>query len=764
MKFGIGQSIKRKEDDKFLTGSGCYNDDINLKDQVYMYIIRSPYAFAKIININYKKAKECPGILAILTNNIIKDMNINPMYPGFKVTNKDGSEMIDTFRNILADQKVRYVGEPVLAIIGQTNEIAEEAADLIDIEYEEMQSTTNLNDAIKKEAPIVREELSHNICFDWELGDIKKAENALKDSKYIISIELVNNRLIPNPIECRSSIGQYNLKSDTYNLYCSSQGVHSLKKKLSNIFNIQEERLNVFTPDVGGGFGMKIFNYPEYVLTLAASKLTNKPVKWRAKRSESFLSDIHGRDHISSAKLGFDESYHITALMVNTYANMGAYISDFGVFIPTYAGTAMLTGCYKIPNAYANVKGVFTNTNPVDAYRGAGRPEAAYLIERLIDKSARELNISPLEIRKINLIDKKDMPYKTALGHTYDSGDFKKNLSDCLTLADYNSFESRKNISLKNNKYRGIGISTYIEACGGGGPEYCYLKIGGNGNVEVKIGTQSNGQGHFTSYSQIVSEVLDIDIDQINIIQGNSIEIPKGSGTGGSRSMPVGGNALFVASKKFLKNTLELLAKHLKTNPKNIIYDKGLFKFNDKNYSFSDLTKLFDGLESLNINADWTPKPGIYTYPNGTHICELEIDKYTGLISILNYTVVDDFGKVINPLLLEGQVHGGIAQGIGQALFEETIYDDESGQLLTGSFMDYAIPRASDVPSIKFDYNEVLCVNNPLGIKGAGEAGAIGAPPAVINAVCNALNIDHIDMPAKPEKVWQILSNNKSAI
>ena len=595
-----------------------------------------------------------------------------------------------------------------LAIIGQTYEIAEEAADLIDIEYEEMQSTTNLSDAIKNEAPIVREELSDNICFDWELGDIKKAENALKNSKYIISIELVNNRLIPNPIECRSSIGQYNLKSDTYNLYCSSQGVHSLKKKLSNIFNIQEEKLNVFTPDVGGGFGMKIFNYPEYVLTLAASKLTNKPVKWRAKRSESFLSDIHGRDHISSAKLGFDESYNITALMVNTYANMGAYISDFGVFIPTYAGTAMLTGCYKIANAYANVKGVFTNTNPVDAYRGAGRPEAAYLIERLMDKSARELNISPLEIRKINLIDKKDMPYKTALGHTYDSGDFKKNLSDCLTLADYNSFESRKNISLKNNKYRGIGISTYIEACGGGGPEYCYLKIGGNGNVEVKIGTQSNGQGHFTSYSQIVSEVLDIDIDQINIIQGNSIEIPKGSGTGGSRSMPVGGNALFLASKKFLKNTQELLAKHLKTNPKNIIYDKGFFKFNDKNYSFSDLTKLFDSLESLNINADWTPKPGTYTYPNGTHICELEIDKYTGLISILNYTVVDDFGKVINPLLLEGQVHGGIAQGIGQALFEETIYDDEQGSLLTGSFMDYAIPRASDMPSIKFDYNEVF--------------------------------------------------------
>ena len=403
MKFGIGQSVKRKEDDKFLTGTGCYNDDINFKNQVYMHIVRSPYAFAKIININYEKAKEYPGVLGVLSNDTIKTMNINPMYPGFKVTNKDGTAMIDTYRNILADQKVRYVGEPVLAIIGETAEIAEEAADLTEIEYEEMQSTTNISNAIKYEAPIVRDELSSNICFDWELGDIKKAENALKDSKYITSIELVNNRLVPNPIECRSSIGQYNLESDSYSLYCSSQGVHSLKKKLSSIFNIREEKLNVFTPDVGGGFGMKIFNYPEYVLTLAAAKLTNKPVKWRAKRSESFLSDIHGRDHISSAKLGFDKNYNITALMVNTYANIGAYISDFGVFIPTYAGTAMLTGCYKITNAYANVKGVFTNTNPVDAYRGAGRPEAAYLIERLMDKSAKELKISPLEIRKINL-------------------------------------------------------------------------------------------------------------------------------------------------------------------------------------------------------------------------------------------------------------------------------------------------------------------------------------------------------------------------
>jgi len=760
LKFGIGQSLKRLEDDRFLTGSGTYNDDINFQGQVYMHIVRSPFSFAKIIKIDSKKAQEYNGVIKILNHDIIKSMNINPMYPGFTLKNKDGTNMTETYRNILANKKVRYVGEPVLAIIGETNEIAEQAADLVEIEYEEMISTTNLKNAIEHNAPIVREELPNNICFDWELGDKENVDETLNSSHHITTIKLINNRLVPNPMECRSAIGKYDNETDTYNLYCSSQGVHSLKKKLSIIFNINENKVNVFTPDVGGGFGMKIFNYPEYVLALAAAKITNKPIKWRAKRSESFLSDIHGRDHFSTAKLGFDKHNRITALKVETFANMGAYLSDFGVFIPTYAGTAMLTGCYKIPRAYANVKGVFTNTNPVDAYRGAGRPEAAYLIERLIDKSARELKISPLKLRIDNLINKHEMPYKTALGHTYDSGDFKKNLFECVENSDYKSFETRKEESLKDNKYRGIGISTYIEACGGGGPEYCSLKIGGNGNVEVKIGTQSNGQGHSTSYAQIVSEVLEININEINVIQGNSLEIAKGSGTGGSRSMPVGGNALYIASKNFLESTIASLAKHFKTNANEIQYKSGVFTFKNKSVSLSGLTQLFEK-NDLEVNADWTPSPGTYTFPNGTHICELEIDKYLGTIEIIRYTIVDDFGKVINPLLLEGQVHGGIAQGIGQALFEETIYDDMTGQLLNGSFMDYAIPRASDMPFMKFSFNEILCTTNPLGIKGAGEAGAIGAPPAVINAVCNALNIEHIDMPAKPEKIWKILSSKK---
>ncbi len=758
MKFGIGQSIKRLEDNKFLTGNASYTDDINFENQTYMHILRSPFSFAKIIRIDTEKAKKLNGILCILTHKDITSLNINPMFTGFTVKNKDGSNMTETFRNILAKDRVRYVGDPVLAIIAVTSNLAEEAADLIEIEYEEINSVTSINQAIEKDAPVIREEISNNICFDWDLGNIKDTDEALDKSIYTIDIKLVNNRLVPNPMECRSTIGKFDTQTGKYSLFCSSQGVHSLKTKISNIFNITEDKVDVFTRDVGGGFGMKLFNYPEYILTLAAAKYTNRIVKWRGTRSESFLSDIHGRDHVSKATIGFNQQYQITALKVNTFANLGAYISDFGVFIPTLAGTAMLTGCYKVPYAYANVKGVFTNTNPVDAYRGAGRPEAAFLIERLIDKSAKKLNISPLLIREINLIKSIEMPYTTALGHKYDSGDFNRNLQICVKKSNYLSFEDRRKVSVKNNKLRGIGISTYIESCGGGGPEYASLKVGKNGNIEVKIGTQSNGQGHETSYAQIVSEILDIPIDQINIYQGNSVDIPKGKGTGGSRSMPVGGSALYNATEKFLQNAKKLLCENLDVNINSVLYKKGLFECNRKSFSLSDVSRLLENnTKVLETFAEWSPEQGSFTYPNGTHICELEIDKHSGEIKIISYTVVDDFGKVINPMLLEGQVHGGVAQGIGQALLEETIYDNNTGQLLTGSFMDYAIPRAIDIPNINFTYNEILCKSNPLGVKGAGEAGAIGAPPAVINAVCNALCIDHIDMPAKPEKIWRLL-------
>tara|TARA_B100001248_G_scaffold262067_1_gene255919 strand:+ start:662 stop:2947 length:2286 start_codon:yes stop_codon:yes gene_type:complete len=759
MKFGIGQPLKRIEDNRLLTGNAVYTDDISFINQSYLYILRSPHASAKIININISDALKEKGLIKIISSKEIDDLSIKEMRTTFLVKNRDGKEMTDTPRHILAKEYVRYVGDPILAIVAETLSSAQNIAEKIIIDFEELDCVSNISTAIKKDSPLVRENLSNNICFDWELGNKEDTRKALEEATHNISISLVNNRLVPNPMECRSTIGIYNDIEDEYTLYCSSQGVHSLKKKLSNILNTSEEKINVITKDVGGGFGMKIFNYPEYVLSLVASKIVKRPVKWVASRTESFLSDIHGRDHLSKATIGIDGNYKFKGLLVETYANMGAYMSDFAVFIPTYAGTGMLTGCYDIEVAYANVKGVYTNTGPTDAYRGAGRPEAAYLIERLVDKSAMELGISPIKIREINLISKSQMPYKTALGHTYDSGDFVKNLKDAINIAEYKTFDQRKVISYKKGYLRGIGISTYIEACGGGGPEFATVSIGKNGDITVKIGTQSNGQGHETSYAQIVSEILDIDISTIQVMQGNSKEIEKGSGTGGSRSTPVGGSALKVATENLLKKIKELLSIKYNVEIKNIKYKNGLFYFDDKKFNLAEtLSKLSDKGETLEAKGSWAPQQGSFTYPNGTHICELEIDKENGKVNILSYVVVDDFGKVINPMLLEGQVHGGIVQGIGQALFEETIYD-EHGQLLSGSFMDYAIPRASDVPNIKFSFNEVLCKNNLLGVKGAGEAGAIGAPPAVINAICNALCVNHIDMPAKPEKIWKCIKN-----
>ena len=761
MKFGIGQPLTRVEDNRLLTGNGLYTDDISFENQAYMYVVRSPHANAKILDVNVTEALNITGLIKIINWEDIKKLSINNMKTTFLVKNKDGNEMVNTPRHILAKQYVRYVGDPIIAIVADSLEIAESVAEKIIIDYEEFDSVTKISSAIQNDIVSVRNEVSNNICFDWELGEKESTLKEINSSAHKIDIELINNRLVPNPMECRSTIGIYDDNNDEYTLYCSSQGVHSLKRKLSSIFNKTEDKIHVITKDVGGGFGMKIFNYPEYILTLAASNIVKRPVKWKASRTESFLSDIHGRDHLSKATLGIDKDFKFTALMVETLANMGAYMSDFAVFIPTYAGTGMLTGCYDIKKAYCNVKGIYTNTGPTDAYRGAGRPEAAYLIERLVDKSAKELGVSPIKIREINLIDKFQMPYKTALGHTYDSGDFKQNLKDAVNISKFSEFEDRRKESLKKGYLRGIGVSTYIEACGGGGPEFAKVSVGNNGNITVKIGTQSNGQGHETSYGQIVSDILEVDISLIQIVQGNSKEIEKGSGTGGSRSTPVGGSALKVATENLLNKMKNFLSEKFLISSSLIKYSEGVFYVNDRKFTLAEISNLLSSNNRpLEEKGTWTPPQGTFTYPNGTHICELEINKETGNVKILAYYVVDDFGKVINPLLLEGQVHGGIVQGIGQALFEETLYD-QNGQLISGSFMDYAIPRASDVPNFNFSYNEVLCKNNLLGVKGAGEAGAIGAPPAVINAICDALNVKHIDMPARPEKIWKIINSNK---
>jgi carbon-monoxide dehydrogenase large subunit len=760
-KFGIGQPVLRKEDIRFITGKGLYTGDITLENQSYMYVLRSNVAHGRIINIDVEKAKKEEGVINIFLAQDLEKAGINALETNFKAKNKDGSEMITPKRIAIAKDKVRHVGDPIAVVIAESVELAKNASEMIVVNIEELPSNTITSEAHKSNSPIIWEEAKNNMCFDWDMGDKNKVEEAFSKADKIIELDLTNNRIVPNPMEVRGVVACYDPKEEKYELRCSSQGVHSLRARISEVMGIEEEKIRVITTDVGGGFGMKIFNFPEYICALFASKLTERPVKWIAERSESFLSDTHGRDHVTTAKLALNNEGIFLGLKVNTIANMGAYLSNFAIFIPTLAGTAMLAGCYKTPAIYANVIGVFTNTPAIDAYRGAGRPEAAFVIERMVDKAAKETGLGPLEIRRRNLIKPEEMPYKTALNHTYDSGDFINNMEIAAKKANWNSFNDRRKESLQNRKLRGIGLSTYIEACSGGGPEEATIILENTGEVIVHIGSQSNGQGHETAFTQIVCEFLDVHPEKVKVIQGDSDIISFGSGTGGSRSIPVGGAAIQVASEDIISQGKKLAAKKFGVESNDILFEEGIFLVEGKNLNISieDLAK--ENPEPIIASHQWTPPN--FTFPNGCHICELEVDKETGKVKILKYTVVDDFGLIINPNLLAGQVQGGIAQGLGQALLENTVYDQDNGQLLSGSFMDYAIPRADDLTNIDIEWNMAPCKTNPLKIKGAGEAGAIGAPPAIINALVNALteyNIDHIEMPATANKLWSILKSN----
>jgi len=751
-KFGIGQPILRKEDFRFISGKGQYTDDISLKNQTYMYVLRSNIAHGIIKNIDINEAKNSEGVIEIFTGEDLKKDGIKDMPTNFKAKNKDESEMFTPERSALTTNKVRHVGDPIAIVLAETYEIAKNASELIMVDIEELPAVINCAEALNESSPKVWEN-KNNQCFDWEMGDKEKTDEAFKKAKTIVKIELVNNRIIPNSMEPRGAIASFDKNSNKFELRCSSQGVHSLRDRISEVMDIEPTDIRVITTDVGGGFGMKIFNYPEYILSLFASRKILRPVKWISERTEAFISDTHGRDHITKAEMALDENGVFTGIKINTIANLGAYLSNFAIFIPTLAGTAMLAGCYKTPSMYANIIGTFTNTPAIDAYRGAGRPEASFVIERLVDIAGMKTGLGPIEIRKRNLISKSDMPYKTALNHTYDSGDFIGNMELAVKDSDWKNFNSRKEQSLKNNKLRGIGLSTYIEACSGGGPEEATIILEKDGTITVHIGTQSNGQGHETAYQQILCEYLDVDPEKVRIIQGDSDLIAFGAGTGGSRSIPVGGAAIKMASENIINQTKILAAKKLNIKEEKIEYKDGVFIAEGTNLSttIEELAKESDS--PIKASNQWTPPN--FTFPNGCHICEIEVDKDTGQIDIKKYTVVDDFGQIINPNMLAGQVHGGIAQGLGQAILENTVYDNDNGQLLSGSFMDYAIPRAEDLINIDIHWNMVPCVTNLLEIKGAGEAGAIGAPPAIINALVNALNIEHIDMPATPNKVWK---------
>ncbi len=769
MKFSIGQPATRLEDQRLLTGSGRYTDDIAAgKDALWASIRRSEVAHANILSINTDDARAMPDVVAVFTANDLESDGVNNNPCLVELDNRDGTKQAQTPWPLLAKDRVRFVGDPVALVIARTKSAADEAAGEIVVDYDNLPAIVDTEDATLASSPDVWEHIDNNVAFDWELGDESATAKALNESHRVLHLRLVNNRVVVNSMEPRPIYATYDAATDRSTLYSSTQGPGFIHAPLTEqILGIEKEKVRCVTNDVGGGFGMKVFVYHEHGLVTWASRRLKTDVRLNPDRSEAFLSDVHGRDHVSYIDVGVDGLGVMQGLRVTTFANMGAYFSNFGPYIPTGSGGHMMPGCYAVPNCYVNVKGVITNTTPVDAYRGAGRPEASYLIERVMDFIAREIDVSPDEIRRRNFIEPQQMPYTTPLGNTYDSGDFDRVMTQALEVSDWKNFSARKEQSSAAGKLRGIGFATYIERCGGGAALPADLRFNDDDTVTVLSGTQSNGQGHETAFAQLLSDRLGIDADRINLVQGDTDRTPGGF-TGGSRSVPVGGSAMIGAADEVIAKGKRIAALRLETAEADLEYDDGTFTVagTDRSLDLFEVARLARDpanlpqgeSEGLDTTHSFTPDEA--TYPNGCHVCELEVDPQTGETQILNYTVVDDFGAVINPLLLEGQVHGGIAQGVGQALLEETVYSEE-GQLLSGSFMDYTMPRADTVPEVRFSTENIACLNNPLGIKGAGEAGAIGAPPAVINAVVDAIHdrtgLTHVDMPATPQSIWRLL-------
>lgn len=769
-KFGIGQPVPRTEDARLLTGQGRYTDDVSLPGQAFAAFVRSPHAHAMIRGIDSSAALEAPGVLAVFTIADLDGENIGPILCAVRPKNRDGSDSVSPVRPALARGRVRHVGDPVAIVVAETDLAAREAAERVMVDYDDLPSVTDMAVAMEPGRPSVWDEAPDNRVFDWGMGDEAAVAAAFATAARVVELDLVNNRVVANPMEGRACLAAVEEGSGRLVLYVSSQGVHGLRKQFQTIFGLPEERFRFITTDVGGGFGMKIFNYPEYICCLFAARRLNRPVKWRAERTEGFLSDDHGRDHITKARLALDAEGHFLALRVDTVANLGAYLSNYGPFIPTDLMAPMLVGSYRTPVLYARVQGVFTHTQAVDAYRGAGRPEAAYVLERVVDHAARAIGMDPAELRRRNFIAPSAMPYATPLGQTYDSGDFDRNLTDALSLADRDGFAARRSAAAARGRLRGLGLSTYIEACSGGGPEQATIEVAADGRVILMIGTQTNGQGHETAYKQILADRMGVAPEDVEVVQGDTDRVSWGSGTGGSRSVPVGGAALAESATKVIAKAGEVAADLLEAAAVDVTFVDGRFSIvgTDRSVTLKQVAaraaEQAGGPVAFSEMARWTPPSN--TYPNGCHVCEVEVDPETGSVTVERYTVVDDFGTVINPLMVQGQIHGGVAQGIGQALQERVVFDPETGQLLTGSLMDYQLPRAVDVPPITIKLNCVPSTTNALGMKGAGEAGAIGAPPAVINAVVDALSplgVATVDMPATPFSLWTLIQAHKTA-
>jgi len=785
MADGIGAPVKRREDERFLKGIGKYTDDINEPRQTYCTFLRSSVAHARIDRLDTSRAVNAPGVVAILTAEDFKEVGGVPC--GWQVTGKDGP-MVEPKHPILAEDKVRHVGDPVALVIADSLQAAKDAAELIDLELTELPAVVDMRKALEGGAEPVHAEAENNLCFDWELGDKAAVDEAFARASHVTKIDLVNNRQIANAIEPRAAIGIYDAGRDEHTLITTSQNPHVIRLLMGAfVLGIPEHKLRVYAPDVGGGFGSKIYHYAEEAAVTFAAKKIGRPVKWTAERTESFMSDAQGRDHITHAEMAFDENGKAIALRCDTMANMGAYLSTFAPCIPTWLHGTLLAGQYTTPAIYTNVKAVFTNTVPVDAYRGAGRPEATYILERLMSKAARELGMDQAEIRRRNFVQPDQFPYQTPVAVEYDTGDYEASLNAAMELADYAGFEQRRAEAAARGKLRGIGVSSYIEACGiapsnlvgalgarAGLYEAATVRVNPTGSVSVFTGSHSHGQGHETTFAQVVADRLGMPADNVEIVHGDTDRVPFGMGTYGSRSLAVGGTAVVNALNKVIEKGKKIAAHLLEASEGDIEFTDGAYrvKGTDKQKTFGEvaltayvphqypLEEMEPGLEET---AFYDPKN--FTFPAGTYICEVEIEPRTGETRIVSFVAADDFGNIVNPMIVEGQVHGGLAQGIGQAMLEHAVYD-ENGQLMTGSLMDYVMPRADDVPSFKITTTSTPCTHNPLGVKGCGEAGAIGAPPAVINAICDALRdygVDHIDMPATPEKVWRAIQTGRPA-
>lgn len=773
---GIGASVRRTEDVRFITGRGRYTSDINQPGQVYAAFLRSPYARARIRSIDSSAALAVQGVVSVLTGADMAADGLGDIPCGWLVKQKDGSDMVSAPHPPLATTVANYVGEAYGVVIAETLAAAREGAEAVMTDFEELDPVVDLARATASEP--IHEGVPGNLAYDWELGEKDATDAALASAAHVTRVDLTNNRLIPNAIEPRAAVGVYESATGEYTLYTTSQNPHLERLILSAFVQVAEEhKLRVVAPDVGGGFGSKIFVYAEETTVIWAAGKVGRPVKWTAERSESFLADAHGRDHITHAELGLDGDGRFVALKVQTKANLGAYLSTFGSSVPTYLYGTLLAGQYATPNIYVEVQGLYTNTCPVDAYRGAGRPEATYVVERIVETAARELGRDPAQLRRLNMIKPDQFPYQTPVALTYDIGDYEASLDKALERIDYQGFPARRAASEAAGRRRGIGFACYIEACGlapsqlaiqlGAGVglyESGEIRVNPTGNVTVFTGSHSHGQGHETTFAQVVSDRLGIPFEAVEVVHGDTGRVEFGLGTYGSRSLAVGGSALVVAADKLIAKGRKIAAHMLEADEASVEFNDGQFLVRDSNQSLSFGEVAFAAYVPANYPGDLEPgfsekafyDPENFTFPAGTHIAEVEVDVATGVVVLVNFVAVDDFGHVINPMIVDGQVHGGLAQGAGQALLEHGIYDDY-GQLLTGSYMDYCMPRADDMPDFMVDTTVTPCTHNPLGVKGCGEAGAIGSPAAIMNAVTDAVGDNSLSMPATPEKVWRAL-------